>query len=143
MIVSASLCALSWILSIVAIAGSSTSDDTVKNTAWTIQDTNGLTIYYGTVRFVGETISINYSDCVTNECDNCEIAGKNANNCAIFTFVFTFIFFGLSIARISWDKVLFKAVFVVLGLVNTLVMIIGMGNWGEQCVNDYITQGGK
>jgi hypothetical protein len=150
MIVATALCALSWILTIVAMAGSSVDNDTVKNCAWTYQDYNGFEIYYGTYRFVMDPSSVsipnsNYEDCNTDACNDCETAGVTANNCCVVSFIMLFAFLGLSVARMmpAWDKVMFKCTFLIMSMVNILVMIIGMGAWDDQCADSHIQNGGK
>lgn len=148
--VSTALTAVSWILTIVAMAGSSVDNDTVMNCAWTIEESNGYDIYFGTYRFVLDPSSAslpntNYKDCSGDFCNDCEAAGITANNCTVLTFVLLFFFIALSIARFSsaWDKVMFKGTFVILSLINILIMIIGMGSWDDQCADKHITSGGQ
>ena len=150
MIVATLLTGLSWVLTIVAMAGSSVDNDTVKNCAWTYQEYNGYEVYYGTYRYVMEPTSAslpngNYKDCAGDTCNDCESAGITANNCAVITFILLFFFIGLSVARMmpAWDKVMFKCTFVIMSLVNILVMIIGMGAWDDQCADKHIQNGGK
>lgn len=142
------LACLSWILTIVAMAGSSVDNDTVKSCAWTVEERDGFDIYFGTYRFVLDPSSAtlpntNYKDCTGDLCNDCEAAGITANNCAVLTFVMLFFFIALSIVRVfpAWDKIMFKATFVILSLVNILVMIIGMGSWDDQCSDKHITEG--
>lgn len=145
--VSVLLTSLSWILTIVSMAGSSDDNDTVKNCAWTIQDAYDMDIYYGTYRIVFEPstsmASINYEDCTYDFCNDCEAAGITANNCSVLTFVMLFFFVGFSIARLkpAWDAIMFKSTFIILSLVNILVMIIGMGSWDDQCSDSHINEG--
>jgi hypothetical protein len=148
--VSVVLTALSWILTIVAMAGSSVDNDTVKNCAWTVQDAHGVDIYYGTYRVVFDPTSAtlpnqNYEDCSGDFCNDCEDAGVTANNCAVLTFIMLFFFIALSIARAmpAWDAIMFKSTFIIMSLVNVLIMIIGMGSWDDQCADSHITEGGK
>jgi hypothetical protein len=148
--VSVVLTALSWILTIVAMAGSSVDNDTVKNCAWTVQDAHGVDIYYGTYRVVFDPTSAtlpnqNYEDCSGDFCNDCEDAGVTANNCAVLTFIMLFFFIALSIARAmpAWDAIMFKSTFIIMSLVNVLIMIIGMGSWDDQCADAHITEGGK
>jgi hypothetical protein len=148
MILNTLICSLTWILTIVAMAGSSVDNETVENCAWTIQENQGYTLYYGTYRFTSEISSSNYDDCpseLSDVCNDCETAGVTANNCTVFTFIFTFFFIALSVLRMfpSWDAIMFKTTFIVMSLVNILVMIIGMGSWDDQCADSHIVDGGK
>lgn len=148
--VSVVLCSLSWMLTIVAMAGSSVDNDTVMNCAWTVQEAHGYDFYYGTYRYVIDPSSAalpnsNWEDCSGDTCNDCESAGVTANNCAVLTFIMLFFFIALSVGRAmsNWDTIGFKATFVILSLVNILVMIIGMGSWDDQCSSAHISEGGE
>ena len=150
MMVSIVLTSFSWVLTIVAMAGSSVDNETVKNCAWTHQESSGYDIYYGTIRMVLDPTSVdvpntNYEDCASDLCNDCEHAGKTATNCSVMTFVLLFFFVGLSVVRVKsdWDNVTMKATFVLMSSVNMLIMIIGMGSWDDQCIDPHITHGGK
>lgn len=127
------------------MSGSSDDDDTVENTAWTHgkYDKNGLTfdIYYGLTRVVGEGGGLDYADCSSGDCQNCEDAGNTALNCSIFLFLCTMVLMISSVLRIVSDKVLHKTTFIVVSAVALLVMIIGMGSWNDQCVSGLPTDG--
>lgn len=143
------LTGLSWILTIVAMVGSSTDNDVVKNCAWTYQEYQGMDIYYGTYRAVAEgygtTTGVEYSDCTDDACNDCETAGITATNCAVLTFILLFFFAAFSALRMvnKFDCVTVKTTFIVLSLINVLIMIIGMGSWNDQCVESHIKNGGK
>lgn len=148
MIVATALSFLSWILTIVTMAGHSVDNDTVMNCAWTVQEYKDHDVYYGTYRYVVDPTSatipnMNYKDCSESTCNDCETAGETGNNCSIVTFIMLFFFIALSVARMKpeWDKVVFKCTFVIMSLVNILVMIIGMGAWDDQCADKHIQNG--
>ena len=70
---------LSWILSCVAMAASSTTDKTVMKSAWTTGtfDSEGLSysVYYGFSKVVYDgdiSTSFNYEDCSASYCNDCE-----------------------------------------------------------------------
>lgn len=142
------LTVLSGILTIVAMAGSSVDNDTVRNCAWTTQENEDYTIYYGTTRFVWDQttttrINQNYEDCSSDFCNDCEDAGQTATNCSVFTFIFILVLIVLTVLRMfpSWDKIMYKTSFIVFSAVNMLVMIIGMGSWDDVCADAHITEG--
>ena len=150
MIICIVLTSLSWILDIVAMSGSSVDNDTVQNCAWTVQENNGFDIYYGLVRVVYDpttatAVNYNWEDCSSDACNDCEEAGKNATNCSVLTFILLFFFIGLSVARMKpeWDNATMKCTFIILSLINILIMIIGMGNWDDECADKHISDGGE
>ncbi len=149
MVISIALSALAFLLICVAMAGGSNQEDNIKAAAWTIgkYSSAGIsyTVYYGTVAFTasgnnGETT--NWSDCSgVDYCNDCQTGGANALNCSVLTFLLSISLIVSSICRanVTWDKVCLKVSVLIEAFLALLIMIIGMGSWNSQCVENLPT----
>jgi hypothetical protein len=145
MIVNIAIGCLSFILLCVSMSGNSNTSSTIKNGAWTLglSSSDNIVAWYGLQSAVGnDNGTTSYSDCKSaTACSDCEDAGHTALNSTVFVFLFNLAMIVLSLLRKDGggDSPVKKLVAVVLMSVSLLTMIIAMGAWNNQCVQNLPT----
>eukprot|EP01006_Ploeotia_vitrea_P014899 TRINITY_DN4095_c0_g1_i1.p1 TRINITY_DN4095_c0_g1~~TRINITY_DN4095_c0_g1_i1.p1 ORF type:complete len:223 (-),score=21.60 TRINITY_DN4095_c0_g1_i1:137-805(-) len=144
MIVSTFLHVLTWILLCVAMAGGSTEKDNIKSACWTygiIDD--DIKSYLGLKASVGAGQVVKYANC-GGYCNDCETGGSNALNSTVLAWLISIVLIICSAMRLneSGDKILWKCTAFFGTLLALFIMIIGMGSWNNQCVENLPTGGG-
>jgi len=137
---------LSCLLLIVAMAGSSTTEKVIKQTCWTygyVKGQSGVQAYYGLKDVTGGGVTSSWKSCTASYCKDCSTAGKNALNSSAVAFICTLAMLICTALRVRvFDMVIYKVTSLVTGGVVLFCLIIGMGNWNSECMDNLPTSGG-
>ena len=134
------------LLIVAALAGWSTTYDTLKHTAWAYSSSytdpqNEVTLYFGLQGiFLGNTF-ISYN-CAGSYCENCQTGGNVVLGMYLISF---FIMIGViigTILRFCYDSNLLKFRIIILLSGVWFFTFIGYVNWNEICYNSLPTGSG-
>jgi amino acid transporter len=142
------LMVLSALLLIVAMAGSSGDEKVIKQTCWTyeyVKGQSGVQAYLGLKNVAASGTVSSWASCAgsSTDCKDCQTAGKNALNSSAVAFIVTLALLICTALRIRvFDMVVYKNTALLTAGVVMFCLIIGMGNWDAECMNNLPTTGG-
>jgi hypothetical protein len=130
---------ISFVLLCFAMAGSTTHAQQLQTTAWTLGSTDGVVVVWlGLQSISGQGFIYEWdsSACTAKVCDKCSMAGENTMNATVLTFICCIALVNISILRSRKDSITLKAASCLLCLVSFFCLVIGMGSWANQCIDN-------